>query len=335
MSAPSARTPPTVVLWCATGTKVGRGHLSRCLNLADELRTHGAEVTFVPAPLDDASEAWVRQRGHGLVPVPATGDPRQAFDPATWARAFRADWVVIDSYQVTSDEIADCAEQSQVLVVDDLNDRDLSAASIVVNPTPGSELWSYRLADHTRLLAGLLYALVHRAFRHRRDRGSFDRRFPVRADRIAVALGGTDSEGRTEAVLSHLGGWDEPTIRVAGEAVEIRLPNVEHLGFVDQEALADLMEWCDLFIATPSSLTWELATLRVPAAFVQTVPNQQHIAEFLRDSAGLVVVGIGEPLLALNEVRASATRRRAAADALGDLCDGLGAERVARAMLGF
>lgn len=335
MSSPRASVAPTtVVIWCSAGNKIGRGHLSRCLTLADALIAHDAEVTFVPGPLDPASQAWVTRRGHRLAAALALGDRSAALHPAAWTGVLRADWVIIDSYRATSAQIASCAEQTQVLVIDDLNDRDLSAANIIVNPTPGSEHWSYRFTDRTRLLAGPSFALVHGEFQQRRQRARFDRKFPGTADRIAVALGGTDSEARTGALTSHLMSWPGATVRVAGEGVDVQSPSVERLGFVDPEALADLMEWCDLFIATPSSLTWELATLGVPAAFLQTVPNQDHIARFLSDSAGLLVAGMGWHLgEALDELRRSAAARRSAAEALGGLCDGLGAERVASSVL--
>ena len=317
---------------CSTGRLTGLGHLSRSMNLAAELVARGATCSFfldasdpIPPGIVEGRVAEVEWVGDGI--GAAINALRQAVTMA------QPEWVVLDSYHARESDIERLAAMAPLAVIDDLADRDLNGASLVVNATPGSDTWSYR-AGSAEILAGASYALVHETFRSRRKTSLERRTWHERVQRIALSLGGTDATGAIEWVLDEIRNLTDAEVRVAGIARGEEVARADFLGFLEPDDLADLMEWADLFIATPSTLAWELATLGVPSLFLRTADNQLRIAEHLDSLEGVSVVesaaGFADRLAPLLEL---SVERRVAAESLRRVCDGRGCERVAARMV--
>jgi UDP-2,4-diacetamido-2,4,6-trideoxy-beta-L-altropyranose hydrolase len=64
-------------------TRIGTGHLVRCLTLADGLRRSGAEVLFVSRPHDVPVAERIRTAGFSLVELPALLAVRRPWPMAT------------------------------------------------------------------------------------------------------------------------------------------------------------------------------------------------------------------------------------------------------------
>ena len=107
---------------------IGFGHLSRCINLAEELRARGNDVTFVCRDLVGAGISSLEERLFRTVLLPrTTGAVSESIDVAESISALagtRPDWAVLDSYSLGFDwETAIRPFVEKIVVIDDLADR--------------------------------------------------------------------------------------------------------------------------------------------------------------------------------------------------------------------
>lgn len=331
---PAAR----VGIYCDLGKRLGAGHFVRCTALGAALRRAGADVEIVA---DVASVGWAAGQAVDL----GLG-VRQCDDPAAvpgLAAEARWDVAVVDSYQAGAADLA-----SLTVPLAALDDEDLRPlpAVLVVNQNLSADDCDYRSWPARTVLRGPEYALVRPRIAVARPDRYAERDWSGRPQRVLVVLGGTDAGGAVAAVaglaLRDLAPVElrvvaadraaAATVRAlpvpAGSSVDVSLP---------VPAVERLMTWADLVLSAAGTTVWELCCLGVPMALLVTADNQgRHYARAV--DAG-IAVGVGR----LADVVAGrvaglppALRTRAVNDVgvrAWATVDGLGADRVARAVL--
>ena len=256
------------------------------------------------------------------------------------------DAVVFDHYGLGRADHQFIAQGRPTLVIDDLADRPL-AADVVLDSGPARTEEDYAdLAGGARLLLGPRYAPLRPEFAALREAAIARRGGPV--ERVLVALGLTDVGGITSRVLDRLRqrnghlafdvvlGADAPSLpgltRVAAHDPRVTL-------HVDAQEMARLTLEADVAFGAGGSTTWERCTLGLPSVIVVLAENQRPAARALAErDAALVVDAADEDFAgafdraAVRLLSDTATRTRLTAASL-ELCDGLGAQRAAEALL--
>lgn len=229
-------------------------------------------------------------------------------------------------------------------VIDDLADRDLDA-DLVVNGSANAAALTYRLTPSCDLLLGTWYALLRPSFR-----GLPARDTPERVRCVLITLGGADPTGSTASVMTDVAGalprarlnvvigplFRSPEqLRQVAAGLGDRV--VLHLAPDD---LVDLMMGADLAVSAGGQTLYELAACGVPTLALRVAENQRRQMDALsrmnivRD--GGVCDEAGRFSAVRDEVTALDADRslRSAMSELGQrLVDGLGAQRVADAIL--
>lgn len=354
-----------------SSAEIGSGHVMRCLTLADELSSRGAEIVFLCRAHPDGLSAWIRTRkGYPVMDLPLdesfrferregqapyahwlhedlTRDAELVFD-AVMTRG-GADWLVTDHYALDASwetRVKACVKK--MLVIDDLADRP-HAAEVLLDQNyfrdPGSR-YDGRVGASCARLLGPRYALLRREF------GSV----PARPTRervrdVLVFFGAGDPAvlvPRTLRVLRPLAAaYGFTTHALVGalsphgiESVEAarNLPGCRvYEGFAD---IAGLLRATDLFIGAGGTVTWERAACGVPAVIVAAAANQNPFSEdlaadgvqsYLGPAAG---VSDDEIEKAVRNLLDDVAMRRRFSEASRNLVDGLGALRVADFMCG-
>lgn len=312
---------PRILFVCDAGPGVGGGHVMRCLTLAGALRARGAACAFVRTP--EAADILARYAPD--MPVAEADAP--------------ADVVVLDSYRMAPlAEAAWRGRARRLAVIDDLarpHDADL-----VLDPSFGRSA-----ADHAApvVLAGPAYALVRPDFAAARAAALARRGEP--AKRCLVSLGLTDVGGITGRVAAALADSGLALDVVVGAGAP-SLPALRAMAadgrvtlHIDTDDMAGLITRADVCVGAGGSSVWERACLGLPAVTLILADNQRDMAMKL-DEAGLnlaldarwpglearLVEAVGR-LARDDALRAELSARSAA------ICDGLGAERVAEALL--
>jgi len=282
-----------------------------------------------------------RAEGIREFPLPTSAGPLGARDAAATtevARVHRADWLVVDTYDA-SDTYLEMVQAAApgLLVIDDLAERALSTAHLVVNPTPEAERLGYTLAGGV-LLSGPAHALLHPAFAVRR-KASLARRSNMDAPETGlVVMGGSDAAGISDVACRALLSAGVHRVRLVlgpAAAAEVRPRDGLEVHVSQSPAeMAEHMAWADIAIATPSTIAWELATLGVPSVLVVVADNQSINARVLRASGACTVCDRPEDLPgAVADLFAlSPDARKALFTRWSELGDGRGARRVYDAM---
>lgn len=339
---------PRILAFPDCGPRIGGGHVMRCLTLARALADRGCAVAFAANPMaQGVLEAF---GSRDLTVYPLSDDLAEAAPhAAAWADAFRADWVLLDHYRLSPAEEAALKGPRRLAVLDDLADRP-RAADLVVNPGYGSLPGNYAglVPDGARVLAGPQYALVRPEFAAHREQALKRRREGGHLKHVLIALGLTDVEGITgrvvRALKPHLPGLilDVVVGDQASSLPALREAAKTDCGLrlhVDSHAMAELMSQADLAVGAGGSSVWERATLGLPSVTLILADNQRAMAEAMAQVGLTLAVDALAPdfearlVAAVRRVVDDAALRRWLFEAPCHACDGLGAGRVADAML--
>lgn len=296
-----------IALRSDASTRIGSGHLMRCLTLAAALREAGDDATFIcrdlPGNLIDlvVAQGFPVQR---LAPPPPDVVLEMESGHAAWlgvpwqsdvqevrevlGRLPRQDWLVVDSYAL------DCRWEEalrplvgRIMVIDDLADRphdcDLLLDQNLV-PHPESR-YTGLLPLNCRQLLGPRHALLRPEFWRERQRLQ-PRDGRVR--RILIFFGGSDATNETAKALRALRLLDREGIAidvVVGAANPHRqeiaalcktLPRITY--HCQIENIAELMARADLAIGAGGTTTWERCFLGLPSLTMVLAENQAQIA---------------------------------------------------------
>lgn len=351
-----------------SSSQMGSGHLMRCLTLADALRDRGAESLFVAREHSGHLIRRIEEAGHAVrrLPTPPKRRAASSNSYAAWLGVSQAqdaaetletlgqpshDWLVVDHYGLDAKwERTLRPSAERILVIDDLADRYHECDSLLDQGYYGAET-EYRyeglMPDSSRRLLGPRYALLHADFaRVRTGRGA--REYELR--RVLVFFGGSDPTDQTSRALTALSGLEMAHLLV-DVVIGPNHPDPEGIArrvaerpgttlFGDLPTLADLMGRADLGLGAGGMTTWERSCLGLPSLVAVVAENQASSARAMaKDGRHVLVAGGGTPTV--DDWRAAlvrAVRDPAALATMGqrasEVTDGLGAKRVACAMLG-
>lgn len=297
---------PRIVIRTDASSRMGSGHVMRCLTLASELRARGANVSFVsrerPGHLCEAIEKQ-GFKVHRLPPgleVEATGLPGVAEEDLYWlgvpleqevaevrdvlSGELGVDWLIVDHYGL--DHVWEGAMRrgvERIGVIDDLADR-LHDADVLLDQNLCAGLETrYRglVPVRCRTMLGPRYALLRPEFAQAKKALS-TRDGTIR--RVLVFYGGGDAKdetGKALEVFSRLNrqeilvdvvvGASNPNL-VALRARCERMPKVTL--HVTVSHMAELMARANLALGGGGTATWERCTLGLPT-LITTLANNQ------------------------------------------------------------
>ncbi len=338
----------TAVIRADGSLEIGHGHIFRTLVLAEELRLRGWSVIYASRDLPDAPLSRISSAGHVLELIDGSLDEAEdAVETGRIVLEHRAGWLVIDRY-ATEPASLQCIRESgaRILAIDDVCEHPFPVDIVVNQNTNALDLPYQTRADTVRLL-GPGYALVRRAYRNARP-AAFRRIDAVR--RVMVFMGSgdpCDATGKVVEALARVAPKLEIDV-ITGAAYPhreslLRLANASpHTVNVlrDLKDLSDPMSRADAAIAAGGSATWELCCMGVPMLLMPIAGNQEGIARSMHargcaHSLGkaeeAVVADIGDSLGRILKDTAKIAMMGMKA---WMLVDGLGAARIADAMMG-
>jgi spore coat polysaccharide biosynthesis predicted glycosyltransferase SpsG len=327
-----------VVLRADSGIEQGTGHLMRCLTLSEELVARGHEVELVTSAL---TVPWL------VGAVTAAAIPVHECNPdelsSELLRSLRPDWVVVDSYRISADEISRLAAVVRVLAIVDNDHRGIDAA-LYLDQNLGAELIDRPKNVEDKFLSGARFALVRDALlTERKSSGEVTRTTP----NVLCFMGGTDPTRASLAVAAALASLphtfrltvlaplaEHPALAdvlVARADVDLRVPTLD---------LPSLLGASDLVISAAGTSAWDVCAIGVPALLVAVVANQQpSVREAVRRGLVLGLDAALEPDSAYEQVGQLVSRLlddRELRERLSRRCleafDGLGKVRVVDAL---
>jgi UDP-2,4-diacetamido-2,4,6-trideoxy-beta-L-altropyranose hydrolase len=324
---PLSRDTAPLVVRCDADERIGLGHATRALTLAEALSARLGVEPLLVARESPILERFVAERGVRTRRVEEDGYALDAVLAALSPRAI----LVTDSYELTHDALdAVAAAGARHVVIDDFAELESWPCDVVVNPNLGAAADRYR--GPRRVLVGPRYALMRQEIAQRNG----GRRSHGHSRRVVVSLGGGDWGVAGHALLEGLAdAVDESThVRVTTTAA---CP--EPLEAVAPETLAEHLAWADLGVIGGGVVKYEAACLGLPALLIAVVPHQAEVAPLYARAGAARYLGelwrvepksVADAIHNLLDSPATLRRMSAAATAL---VDGRGADRVADAVL--
>ncbi len=318
---------------------LGAGHAYRCMTLAEALTRLGWSC-----------HCLVNREAAATVPQ-LKNNPSFTLSDATDAAPEKADWLIVDHYQLDAEwEASNRGWADRILVIDDLADRPHDC-DILLDQTLGREEGDYAglVPADSRLLTGSDYALLRPAFARARQAATARRAGAEGVKRILVSLGATDPENHSLLALQAnaesglavavdvvlgAGAPHLPAIRaqVAGMTQKTRL-------HVEVNNMPELLARADLAIGAAGSSTWERCCLGLPSLMLVIAENQRMTAEAVAAAgAARLIAGpreglAGQIAAALKDLASDAAALRDLSSKAAGICDGRGSDRVGLALV--
>lgn len=278
-------------------SKIGTGHVMRCLALAQAWQDDGGTVSLAARELPEGLKERLKFEQVEVVPVPSGSEADDAANLVSLARG-KAACVVVDGYAFGIAHQRALREAGiRQLFIDDYGHAPEYVADFVLNQNITADESLYRnRAANTQLLLGTKYAMLRREFR-------LSVRSPNRTPhsplRILVSFGGSDPANMTIPALSCLSKLPKgkaeikALVGVAQEGLEdVRelAREIDRCELINNKAdMTSLINWADIAVSAAGSTIWELAFFGVQLFLVVTAENQKATASVL-SSNGLATI---------------------------------------------
>lgn len=305
-------------------TRIGTGHVMRCLSLADELSARGARCLFVCRAHEGHLQELIVRRGHdvnmlpGAPPLDNASNEPSALTHAAWLgtdwrtdagqthevlAAFRPDWLVVDHYAIDNgweDVQRDVCER--MLAIDDLADRRHHTELLVdhswFTPDVAASRYANLVSSDCECLLGPAYALLTPAF------ANLAALMPPRdglVRRLFVFMSGADADNETAKVLQALMredvrslvvdvviGRGHPDIEGVTKMVNARPGTTLHIGL---PSLAGLMARADMAIGGGGGAGLERLCMGLPSLVISLAENQIPANRAMQDAGYVRYLG--------------------------------------------
>lgn len=312
---------------CDGSTKIGAGHVMRCLAFAEELRDAGATVGFLCREHPGNLNGKLRASGFEVHPLPLdpawrprVGDGSGVREPqgglgttwendacqvesilATAGKPDAIDWLIVDHYALDAGwERRMRPYVNKIMVIDDIADRPHDCDLLLdQNFYRDMELRYEGLTPaRCQKLLGPKYALLRKEFRLARQNL---RQRTGAVNRILVFFAGADPNNETAKAVKAVQLLEKPEIAVDVVVAEINphrdeirelvqsIPNVTF--HCQPEGLAELMAYEDLSVGASGSATWERCCLGLPTLVAPLATNQEAVARDLAEQGAVFSLG--------------------------------------------
>jgi UDP-2,4-diacetamido-2,4,6-trideoxy-beta-L-altropyranose hydrolase len=335
-----------LIIGADCGSRIGTGHVMRCLALAQVWKRAGGKVTFRIPEGSPAIEKRIRLEGCCLKSLASGSFPQAVVD---CMRQAMPGLVVLDGYDFgLREQSALSAAGHRVMVIDDFGQAAEYPVRWILNQNPQARPDIYaRRGIQTKLLLGSKYALLRQEF------GpwlGWRRTVPEHAGKILVTIGGSDPDNLSLQILESLSqlkdanlevvlvaGGSNPYLRELQCTIESSPTRVRMV--TNTLDMPSLMAWADVAISGAGGTAYELCYMGLPALLFVIAENQRGIAESLSNLSAAVNAGWARDFDAgsfaerLRQLIGSRSARQALSTRARELVDGLGADRVRAALV--
>ncbi len=342
-------------------SRIGSGHLMRCLSLAEALRSAGGEVVFASRQHEGNLNALIPDRGFMVYELPVSESKESEGLYAEWLGSSqvddaeqmipilqkeRPDWLIVDHYALDDKwEVRLRRFCAKIMAIDDLAERGHACDLLLDQNYEDPTRYARYVPETVRLLLGPNYALLKPEYSAYRDS------MPPRTgdvQRVFIFFGGTDVQDMTGFALKALSEGEYMYLQVD----VVVGSNYSHLEKLNKLAvrrgnteihsarphLADLMARADLAIGAGGVTSWERICIGLPSIVIAVAENQVPISKILEAKEAIRFLGRIEDVTldSLKQALASETRKETAVKRSRiamSLCDGRGLSRVVDTLL--
>ena len=321
-----AKAKKTIAIRADASTRMGTGHVMRCLTLAAKLQgdfhrviflckqhlghlnefieNAGFEIITLSEPINDLTTEQNEQHWLGCH---YQDDAKECIQQLKELKLAHIDLLIIDHYSLDhqwQDILKPLCEK--IMVIDDLANRK-HHCDILLDQTFGRTLQDYQplTPKHCTLLLGKQYMLLREEFYQTRvlaqaKRLSLQESGP---NHVLISLGGTDPDNIASSILSWL-----ISMKADYNELEVCLVANDNSNFLNElntlaknhpwvkivtnpASMAELMLNADLAIGSSGATAWERCCLGLPSLSIISANNQQLVSKNLMDAGAIISLG--------------------------------------------
>ena len=295
-------------------TRLGMGHFTRSLALAEGLESWGLVPRFLCREAPEGALSWLTRSDYAVETFPAnTTFAEDLAYTREHINRHKASWVItdlcnidtlddIDGYQSYLGGLKDTGVS--LLTVDDLNQLPFPS-NIVLNPNYGANELPYETRPDTQYLLGPSYFPFRREFRQVAGQ---PRKIRDTVSRVLVTLGGSDYQRSVPKLLRALDQVDRSNqleVRLAGglstEVDEETDRMMARLGdrcsrLAPGSTLLDSLLWCDIAITAGGLTKYETALTGTPSLIISQVDHQDYLTRRFVSEGSCWYLGSGSKI---------------------------------------
>lgn len=264
-----------VAIRADSSPSMGTGHVMRCITLAEELLAQGHSVAMFTTRI---TVSWlhnlISQLGIKLHYVEESSlSAEQLLD-------FKPDWVVVDSYVISSKEISNLSKKVKTLVIVDIDSRGIEA-DLYLDQNFNSENLNWSKSIQTKVLAGSQYSMIRNDILSSRRLEPW--KFNSITPHILCVMGGSDPTGTIIPICEALKGIDSDfTATVVcspqwrSDVDKLTEGNLRITVIEPTIQMGALYSQSDIVVSAAGSSAWEICTLGIPSLLIAVADNQQQ-----------------------------------------------------------
>ena len=333
-------------------TKIGAGHIMRCVSIAQALKNRGKVTIFITA--DEESAKLISSQGFGTLNLETKYDDMDSELEKLLPilRENEIESLLIDSYSVTENYMRKVGEKVKTIYMDDLGEN-IYPVNMLINyniyapEIPYEELYQQKVLKTPKLLVGCAYTPLRGEFQ------CVDSKVRRVVRDVLITTGGSDPLNVAGELLERFvqEGMKYRSIQfhiVSGafnknieKLWELEHANTNFHVYQNVRHMAELMKRCDVAIAACGSTMYELSAMGIPTVCYFFADNQKKVAEafgnlYARNAGDIskdkekVMANILHGLDAYIE---SYDMRNHAGETMMKMLDGDGAHRIAQELI--
>ena len=320
----------TVAIRVDASTRMGTGHVMRCLTLATKLKEHGVKVIFLSKKHQGNLNNFIKQNGFELLELSA---PKQSIesqiDEKLWLGCNYQDDVkecqqalngliinllIVDHYSLDHQwhkliktqhqNNKSQAQPLKIMVIDDLANRKHDC-DILLDQTLGRETCDYKnlVPNHCQLLLGADFIMLRDEFLQSRQLAKNKRKQTSSVSNILITMGGTDPDNIAEKLLNWLIKFKQSNNKTQVTLVSNQAsPFIENLKAIgtnhswitivsNPESMSKLMLTADIAIGSSGATAWERCCLGLPSLSIISAKNQSFLNKSLSKAGAIINLG--------------------------------------------
>ncbi len=245
----------------------GRGHLTRCVSLAEGFIEKGFDVTIYLDCESNFNESAIEK----IIPLNWLSN-KALFEE----KVGNSQIIIIDSYLAPLGYYEKAVELCEVPVFFDDYFRLNYPEGIIINGSIGIEADFYnKLIFSNKVLAGFEYQLLRKAFQIKTKKEIL-----LKVKNILITLGGVNYSGIINEVIHKV--WSiesELIIHVVVSENQERLidsDKIKYYSNIDANKMHNLMELCDFAITGAGQTIYELIATGTPFLAIKVAENQKY-----------------------------------------------------------
>jgi len=301
-----------VLIRADSSSKIGAGHIMRCLTLALELRRRGVDVEFVSRVLKGNILNHVREHGFSVGAIPSlnpNGDESidYEYDAKETIEVINkrcVDWCIVDNYNLDSKWHKLVKQKiDNVFVIDDMPNRQFDCEVLLDQTYARNECdYTNLTPNDCKLLLGTEYALLRSEFSELRSYALKKSNNFTGEWKIMISMGGMDIDNYTSVVLRAIEkfSWTiRPQITIALNSSSPHLDDISKLIkdmmiearlYIDTDDMAKMMLEADFAIGGGGTTSWERCCLGLPTIAIILADNQRQIVDNLEQAGAVIKV---------------------------------------------